>query len=261
MPLISDLRYDMPATFGPSPIPDKTYIKDAAALVLTFETTPEAARPLVPNHFDLPERPFVSVSHVSYHDVDYLGGRGYNEIVVTITAERAEGAGRIRAGYATILWVDQIGALIAGREYMGLPKLLGRIPDLEVDSGRARFTCYEYDALLLEADVEGLSPVTGEQLAKMNARAGEVSTFGWKYIAAPGGKAHLDAPMLNVMRWSYQSAWTGTGSIRFLAREAAEAPLSRQAVAVLAELPQLGQAKAFYGRGEATIDRAATRCL
>lgn len=261
MPLLPNLRHDMPATFGPSPIPDKTFVKDAAALVLTFETVAEAVRPLVPDHFELPERPTLSVAHVSYQDVDYLGGRGYNEIVVTISAERNDGADRMKAGYAAILWVDQIGALIAGREYMGLPKLFGTIPDLEVDNGHARFTCYEYDALLMEGEVENLSAIGQDQLAKLNARAGRVGTFGWKYIAAPQGKSHLDAPMLNVMRWSYESAWTGSGSIRFFPRSIAEAPMSRQAVTILADLPQIGPVKAFYGRGEATIDRAATRCL
>lgn len=260
MSLISGLRYDMPATFGPSPIPDRTFIADAAALVLTFETAFDSIRPFVPAHFRLPERPAISVSHVSYRDVDYLGGRGYNEVVVTVTAERGEDESRISGGYALILWVDQIGALIAGREYMGLPKLLGRIDDLEVNGAEARFSCYEYDALLLEANAKGLKAIDDERLAKLNARAGEVGTFGWKYIAAPGGVAHLDCPMFNVMRWDYRSAWSGTGSARFFARDAVEAPLSRQAASILASLPQIGDVKAFYGRGAATIDRAATRC-
>ncbi|SCW38663.1 Acetoacetate decarboxylase [Sphingobium faniae] len=259
MTLTPGLRYDMPATFGPSPIPDRTFVTDAGALVLTFETLAEAVRPLVPRHFSVPERPMISVAYVYYRDVDYLGGRGYNEIVVTVGAEHGEGDAKIAAGYSLILWVDQIGALLAGREYMGLPKLFGTIPELEFDGERAHFTCHEYDALLLEGAAAGLSPVPGDRLAKMNDRAGEVSTFGWKYIAGPGGTAHIDCPMVNVMRWSYKSAWAGTGSVRFHMRDRREAPLSYQAVSILSALPQIGAIKAFYGRGDATIDRTATR--
>lgn len=254
-------RYDMPVLFGPSRVPDKTYIPDAAACVLTFRTSAQAARNLVPDYFSVPEEPVVTVAHMAYHDVDYLGGRGYNEIVVSVSAGYADGDEQIEAAFAPVLWVDQVGALLAGREYMGLPKLPGVIPELERSGTGARFLCQEYDALLLEGAVEQLEPLSAEKLAKVNARAGDVRTFGWKYISAPGGGADLDYPTLNVMRWDYKQAWTGTGSLKFHTPSYRDAPMSSSALAVLAELPQLSVARVFLGTGEAIIDRTATRRL
>lgn len=254
-------RYDMPATFGPSAVPARTICEHAQSLVLTFETTAESVRSFVPEHFGLPDRPSVSISHVSYRDVDYLGGRGYNEIVVSISAIRETADERIETGYAAVLWVDQIGALISGREYMGLAKLLGTIPDLIVEGQEARFACFEYDALLLSGSACGLAPVPSDRLAKINARAGNVRTLGWKYIAGPGGTTHLDVPMLNVMRWDYQAAWTGNGKITFETPDRRDAPMSSQVVRSLQNIPVLGEAKVFFGKGRATIDRDATRCV
>ena len=145
--------------------------------------------------------------------------------------------------------------MLAGREYMGLPKLPGVIPELERSGTGARFLCQEYDALLLEGAVEQLEPLSAEKLAKVNARAGDVRTFGWKYISAPGGGADLDYPTLNVMRWDYKQAWTGTGSLKFHTPSYRDAPMSSSALAVLAELPQLSVARVFLGTGEAIIDR------
>ena len=254
-------RYDMPVSFGPSKVPDRTYIDDAAACVLSYRTSAEAVRGLVPAYFTVPEDPVVTVAHMAYHGVDYLGGRGYNEIVISVSAGYADGQEQIDAAFAIVLWVDQVAALIAGREYMGLPKLPGLIPDLDVQGDKARFCCLEYDALLLEGTADHLEPLPADKLAKVNARAGEVRTFGWKYIAAPGRGADLDYPVLNVMRWDYKKAWSGSGALTFHTPSYQAAPMSSAALAAVSALPQLSPCRLFFGTGSAVIDRTVTRRL
>lgn len=260
--LIGTHRYDMPASFGPSVVPPRTEVARAESLVLSARTDRAAARALVPQHFDVPDEPMLTVAHMAYHDVDYLGGRSYNEIVVSIGAGFDAESERIDAALALILWVDQPGALIAGREFMGLPKLLGRIPPLRLsDDGSLDFLCSEYDAPLIEGSATGLLPIDADRLDRLNARAGEVRTFGWKYLPAPtpSGGADLDYPVLNVMRWTYREAWTGRGAFAFLPVPPQDAPLSIAAIRALAALPIVGDVRAFRGIGSATIDRTATR--
>ncbi len=256
--LDAERRYDMPASFGPSAVPDRTVVDGARALVLTTHTRREAVEPLVPAHFSVPDRPTLTVAHMHYPDVDYLGGRSYNEIVVSVGAQFGAAGGRIDAALAVLLWVDQAGALIAGREYMGFPKLAARISDLDE---AMRFTCAEYDEAIVEGAARTLSPMGDEQLERLNARAGEVRTFGWKYIAAAGGGSDVDQPLINVMRWRYDQAWTGEGEFRFIPAAFADAPMSANAVNALAALPHEGPVRAFRGIGQATIDRTATRRL
>jgi acetoacetate decarboxylase len=251
----------MPALFGPSPVPDCTLVSDARALVLSFKTSTTAAQSLVPKHFRVLHEPTVSVAHVNYRNVDYLGGRSYNELVVTVSATYGDGHSQIDGAFAPVLWVNQVGALIAGREFMGLPKLAGVIPDPEESTTGLVFRCFEYDALLVECEVNSLIPINEDRLSKINERAGEVRTFGWKYIPAAGGGCDADYPLVNVMRWTYERAWTGQGSIRFLVPTKIEAPFSAQVLAVLATIPVIGAIRAFRGVGQALIDRTATRRL
>lgn len=262
--LLDDRRYDMPASFGPSMVPHRTSIARAESLVLSARTDAVAARALIPAHFDVPQEPTLTVAHMAYHDVDYLGGRSYNELVVSVGAGFGAADARIDAALALILWVDQPGALIAGREFMGLPKLMGRIPPLETrDGGDLAFTCSEYDAPLVEGQATNLNPLDAARLERLNARAGEVRTFGWKYLPAPqpAGGADLDYPVLNVMRWDYREAWTGTGRFAFLPASRRDAPLSAGAIEALSALPIVGDVRAFRGVGSAVIDRTATRRL
>lgn len=254
-------RYDMPAMFGPSPVPDRTVIEDAHAIVLSFPTSRDAAEMLLPNHFRLPDAVTASISYVSYQDVDYLGGQGYNEIVVTLSALHGEVDDTIAAGFAPILWVNKVGALIAGREYMGLPKLFGTIPDAVISDSDAHFSCYEDHTLLLKGDASALRQLAPEVLDRVNEKAREVGTFGWKYIAAADGGSDLDYPLINVMRWHYNEAWSGNGSIEILTPDRAAAPFSAAALSVLTKLPLEGPVRAFRGKGRATIDRRATRKL
>ncbi|MET4898901.1 acetoacetate decarboxylase family protein [Sphingomonadaceae bacterium jetA1] len=252
-------RYDMPASFGPSSIPARTQVKRAESLVLSAVTDRTAVERLVPAHFTVPEAPSLTVAHMAYHDIDYLGGRSYNEVVVSVSARHDGGGQAIAASLALVLWVDQPGALIAGREFMGLPKILGRISDLEDRPDGVRFTCAEYDVPLLVGSATGWTPLDQDRLARLNGKAADVQTFGWKYIAAAGGGSDVDHPLVNSMRWSYEQAWTGQGDFLFHPVAFADAPLSAAAARQLAMLPVTGPVRAFRGIGQATIDRAATR--
>ena len=257
----SGQRYDMPALFGPSIIPDRTAVPDAQVLVLSYQTEREPALDLVPSHFTIPDTPILSVSYIKYPTVDYLGGRAYKEIVISISAEYLRADEKISASYSPILWVDECGPLMSGREFMGLHKLMATIPDLDDASGIARFTCREYDAELIAGEARELRPLDEVQLAKLNSRSAEVQTFGWKLIAGQAGIADIDCPLVNVMRWKYRQAWSGTGSVNFKTPDRAAAPFSSSALARLAGLPVKGPVRAFRGIGEALIDRAATRRL
>ncbi|WP_340268284.1 acetoacetate decarboxylase family protein [Sphingobium mellinum] len=254
-------RYDMPAVFGPSAVPDRTVVDDANALVLSFSTLPEAAGAMLPRHFVLPETVTVSISYVGYRNVDYLGGQDYNEVVVSLSALHVHEDETIAAAFAPVLWVNKVGALVAGREYMGLGKLIGVIPDMTMYDSDASFTCYEDDTLLMKGGASSLKRLAPSAIERVNAKAGEVQTFGWKYIAAPGGGADLDYPLLNVMRWDYRDCWTGEGWIEFMKADRRTAPFSSAALSVLAALPVHGPIRAFRGVGSATIDRSATRRL
>lgn len=257
--LIPGVRYDMPVSFGPSQVPSLTQIDVATVLSLSFQTEKTALEGFLPLCFSLPENPIVTVAHVSYCGVDYLGGRGYNEVVISVSAAVREGGTRIDANAALVLWVNQTGALIAGREFMGLPKLHANITDLQQTEIGWNYEIAEYEQPLIKVKSGGWRPLDLNALEKINQRAKCVQTFGWKFIASPELGTDVNYPLMNVMRWDYQHAWSGEAELQFFPQNRQTAPLSHEVINQLARLPIIGKVRAFMGSGKATIDRTATR--
>ncbi|WP_347270682.1 acetoacetate decarboxylase family protein [Rhizorhabdus histidinilytica] len=252
-------RFDMPALFGPSLIPDRTIVPFAEVVSISFETTTQAAARLMPRFFTPADPPIVTISRIDYREVDYLGGRGYGEIVVTVGALHP--ADPRPAGFAPVMWVTEPAALIAGREYMGFAKLPATMDAIDHSSDGRGFAAREYEAGLIEGRVTGLRPLSTEALDKINRTASEVRTYGWKLIPGDGPEPDVDHPLVNVMRWHYDRAWSGDGELSFYRPSPAEAPMSARVVAALADLPIVAQRRAFVAEGRAEIDRSATRRL
>jgi acetoacetate decarboxylase len=254
-------RYDMPITFGPSLTPDRSEVRDAEVVAVSFETTSEGAAVLLPRGIVPAERPVLSMTRITYPSVEYLGGRGYREIVVAVAARFEAADGVIVAGYAPVMWVDRAGALIAGREYMGFAKLLGEMGEIKTGGDTRSFDCREEGALLLEAEASNLKPLPEEKVARINENAGEVVTLGWKHIPSAEGRPDADYPLANVTRWTYREAWSGDSALTFHRRDPVEAPFSSRVIAGMARVPLLWPRPAFVATGDVIIDRAATRRL
>lgn len=255
------VRYDMPIAFGPSLMPDQSIVPDAQVVALSFETTADAAASLLPPGMEPADRPGFSVTRITYPSVEYLGGRGYSEIVVAIAARFRATEGDIAAGYAPVMWVDRVGALIAGREFMGFAKLPAELPPVAQVGDGSEFECREETAPLFKGVASGLMPLPADKLERVNAGAAEMVTLGWKHIPSAEGPPDADYPLANVTRWAYRHAWTGESSIVFHQPGSREAPLSSRVVAGLARLPIVKTRPAFVATGDVIIDRAATRRL
>jgi hypothetical protein len=254
-------RYDMPAAFGPSLLSDQEHVPEFEAAVVGFETSPEHAKALLPRYYSVGERAGVSISRMAYRGVGYLGGRGYEELVVSIDAVYDGPDGRTAAPYMLVLWVSESAAIAAGREFMGYPKLFGELPPIAGAGDQRTFICSEFGNPLVSARLSELCALTGEKLERLRAAGAESPGLGWKYIAAPGGGVDADYPTLIMNRFDYREAWSGVSDFAFSRPTAQQAPSSSRVVAALAELPVVKMRRAFLGRGSCIIDRAATRRL
>ena len=254
-------RYDMPASFGPSTMPSATTVEDALAAIISFETDRDAIAALLPPQLTPAEQAIVSVASIAYPTTDYMGGRGYNEIVVSLSAVHEGSQESLSAGFAAVLWVDQFGALFAGREFQGLPKLLAEVSAPEPTGDGYRIGCTEYGAPLLKGEIGGLIPMPAERLDRIRQTSSAVPTFGWKYIPSASGEPDADYATVNYTRWEYEQVWSGDGKVEFFMPTASEAPFGSRPCAGLAALPILRWRPAFVGRGKVVIDRSMTRRL
>jgi hypothetical protein len=254
-------KYDMPAVFGPSPFPDQTVFGRVEMVSIGFVTTRTAAEALVPHHFEVDDDPVVTVSRVSYADVDYLAGRGYEELTVGIAVRHRHGDDVVSGLYMPVLWVDHAAPIIAGRELMGYAKIQGELAPPVRDGRVVTFGVSEFGTPLVEARVEELQPLTGEQLVRLGHATRPTSVLGWKFIMGPGGSVDADYATQIVLNLDFDEGWSGSGSLTWHEPDWKEAPFSARIATALKALPVVRWRRAFVGGGSGDIDRAATRRL
>ncbi len=253
-------KYDMPAAFGKSVFTPVTHVPDLQLIATSFETTPEAVESLLPCHISPTDSNLVYINRLRYRGIDYLAGRGYEEIVVAVNARHEHQGKTIVAPYVVCVWVDEIPAILSGREALGYPKLYAELPQLVEVGDRIHFQASEYGTKFLDGEVRNLKPLPESALPKINASVSEFN-FAWKYIQGPEGTIDADYCTLTRMKWNYHQAWMGEGEVKFSLGTWDEMPASHAAVKGLSELPRLASKPAFVAKATAIIYRDETKRL
>lgn len=253
-------KYDMPAAFGKSIYTKVSHVPDLQLIATSFETTPEAIEALLPPHIAKGDSNLVYVNRLRYRGIDYVAGRGYEEIVVGVNARHEHDGKVINAPYMLCIWVDEVPSILSGRESLGYPKLYAEIPQLIEVEDTIRFSASEYGTRFLEGNVRDLKQLPDSAIPKVNASVSEFN-FAWKYIQGPEGTIDADYITLTRMKWDYQQAWMGKGESRFIPGSFEDMPASCAAVKGLAALPVLSWKPAFVAKATAIIYRDETKRL
>jgi len=258
--LEANAKYDMPAAFGKSIYTQVTHVPDLQLVSTSFETTPEALESLLPAHIAPTDSNLVYVNRLRYRGIDYLAGRGYEEIVVAVNARHEHDGKVINAPYVVCVWVDEIPSILSGREALGYPKLYAQIPQLIEVEDRIHFSASEYGTKFLDADVRNLKRLPDSALPKINSSVSEFN-FAWKYIQGPEHTIDADYITLTRMSWDYKQAWIGEGEARFTPTSFEATPASFAAIKGLAALPVVAKKPAFAAKATAIIYRDETKRL
>lgn len=255
------VKYDMPPVFGPSPFPDRSTFDSVTMVSTSFVTTLAAASVLVPHHFRLPNEPVVTISRMTYDGVDYLGGRGYHELTVGISAIGDDAGHDVVAPYMPVVWISDSAALIAGREHLGYAKLGAALPPVVAGDGWRSFEVAEYGTRLLRGRVDELVPLASERLERVRRASTTTTVLGWKYVAGLHGRPDADYPTAIRMSFDWSAGWGGVGGVTFDAPTPVEAPFSSRIVSALAALPVVRPRPVLVAEGRGRIDRLATTRL
>jgi len=252
----------MPTVFGATLIPDRSVWGRVEMISVSFVTDGHAAAALLPGTIQVSkDDPVVTVSRMSYSDVDYLAGGGYQEVTVGISAMLETDDGRVRGSYMPVVWVDEHIPIQIGREFLGYAKVPGELADVRRTADTAHFELSERGTVLLEGQATGLAPVPAERLEAMRAAAKETSVLGWKYIPSVDGEPDADYPLQIMLEFDWAEVFAGEGSITFATPAWAEAPVASRIVEALSRLPKRTPGRATVAVGAGAIDRAAARRL
>ncbi|MGE0304569.1 MAG: acetoacetate decarboxylase family protein [Acidimicrobiia bacterium] len=260
VPLEAGRRYDLPATFGPSLLPDVTRIESVRTISIPFVTKPAALSELLPPWFGPADVATVTVSHLMYDGVDYIAGRGYNVLAVSLAARFPGREVPIDAPYAVVMWENLTAPIVAGREFLGHAKIFGEVGDVVEQAETMAFTCAEFGTPLVQGEVASLRPLSATSLGRLNERSATAKVFGWKYI--PGRHApDVDYPTLVENPVVYRDGWTAVGEVVFCDVSWEEAPISSRIVAAIRRLPVVSYGRAFVGVGSAMVPRVTVERL
>jgi Acetoacetate decarboxylase (ADC) len=232
-------RYDMPVAFGPSVAPPVTEGFETFNTAIAYRTTKDAIANLLPKWFEPVDEQNVVFTYTRMVNMDWMGGRNYNIVNVLCNVLCVAGPEPFLGRYTLAIWESDAAPVIAGREYMGSPKLVGTIADVDVFASDFTFSCKEYDAELIRGEVSEMRPMTDAELQPI-AEAG-LNTVGlnWKYIPGLEGEPDISYPTALYMKFAYDRGARGRGTVSFGSPTTAEAPYSAKIAHALGQIPLL----------------------
>jgi acetoacetate decarboxylase len=208
-----DLIYTMPAHFGGRKAVPAYYYGDVLTLFVSYATDADAVAAFLPEPFETPDPPVVTVYYQRYRKVDFLAGRGYNVLGVNLAAAFRGRRDKVAGDYAAMLWENNTIPILGGREFLGAPKVYAEIPDPLEEAGGWSFHCSLYGHRMVEGRLTDLKALDGGQLRK--AAEATRPWMCWKLIPNASGGADLSYPTAVTSKCEYTRGWSAAGSHRF----------------------------------------------
>ncbi|MDP6115029.1 MAG: acetoacetate decarboxylase family protein [Planctomycetota bacterium] len=190
------MMYRMPVVFGPAMGPrqgpdgrkfDCIDNPKTTTVAVSFRSNLEQLAELLPECFELDGEPIVTVAASYMTEIEWLAGRDYNILGVTIPAVFRGDRDTARGPFLTVLWENLADPIITGREELGFAKIYCELPDAEISSDRVRCTAgwlgFEFMEMKLtnlteksDSTENAASPVDGKLHYKYFPRTGEWGT-------------------------------------------------------------------------------------
>ena len=138
--------YRMPTHFGPATGPRrgpdgrKFLCEDnpkSTSIKVSFLSNAKQLEALLPPGFTLHGDPVVTVSATYMKEIEWLAGRGYNVLGVTIPASFNGQNDRAVGPFLTVLWENLADPIITGREELGFSKIYCELPEIRISGNSA----------------------------------------------------------------------------------------------------------------------------
>lgn len=162
----------------------------ATTISASFLTRRESLEELLPEGMQVEGEPVLTVSCTVLDRLDWLGGHGYNLIVVGIPAAFHGTRDHAVGSFLPVVWENMCEPIIAGRELLGWSKIYADIPEPELSETSATASASWKGFRFLDLEVANLKPVAPETLPPPPRRDG---TMHFKYVPKTGVGGEADA--------------------------------------------------------------------
>ena len=193
--------YRMPTHFGPATGPRRGpdgrrfACKDTpktTAITVSFLSRPEQLSALLPPGFSLGAEPVVTVTASYMKEIEWLAGRGYNMLGVTIPAVFQSKAGPISGSFLLVLWENLTEPIITGREELGFSKIFAELPEPVTRNAKLHGVANWDGFRFLDFSVEQLQPLNAAQITAQAGAVTSAGTLHYKYLPRTGEPGRAD---------------------------------------------------------------------
>lgn len=252
-------QYLMPAHFGEWDQRSwgNLVYHDVTTIAVSYLTDGDKAKKFLPAPFEMDEEPIITVTSCMNRKCDFLAGRGYNLVLVGLSAVYNSTEETIRSLFIIVIWENLTDPIIIGRELLGTPKIYADIPDHQETKGGWHSTASNFGHKIVDMSVEELTEIPAENIEAMNKdkKYGEKVYFGWQYLPAAGHKGTpVSYPTLFPKKSTIKQAWNGKGNIQWYHATWEQNPTQFHIVNPLADLPVLEMREAFVTKSATDID-------
>ncbi len=234
--------YVMPQIMGTvhekDPLPKIPYPK-TETFAMQFYTEYEAARVLVPDCYEVDQKPIVTVVFAYHNGIDFLVGGGYNLATGWVSARFDGQRDHVEGDYILIMYENQTKPIIGGREFLGVPKGYAYIPPAKIMPNRA-FRCEAslWGHLLYGIKLPPLRKQNPVVKTVANKRINSRPWLAYKYIPSLDGPPDADYPTTTRNDIKIDNLWMGkSGSLYFGTATAVDIGETVNVISALKSLP------------------------
>jgi hypothetical protein len=247
------MMYMMPTHFGPMAGPRQgpgggmgafpADNRKSRTVEVSFLSDAVQLEALLPDGFELLGEPVVTVAETFMTEIDWLAGRGYNVLGVTVNA-RYNGRRDAAVGpFLFVLWENLTDPILTGREQLGFSKIYCELPEPVVHSGEVHCTASWLGFRFMDLRVTELEGVDAKATPAAQPPADDElrGTLHYKYMPKTGewGEADVAQAILSPRHPPLNpptAAWHGKGSIEFHRARWEDLPTQFMVVNALSEL-------------------------
>ena len=220
--------YRMPVVFGPGLGPrqgedGRKFTSPDSHRTITrsvkFLTNVTQLEELLPERFAVRGEPVVTVFASYMTEIEWLAGRGYNVLGVTIPVTFTGSVDRAVGNFLVVLWENLTDPILTGREELGIAKIYCDLPEPRIYQGSTHCTASWMGFKFLDMTLFNLTPVSVAPTVSTAAPA-EDGLLHYKYIPRTGTWGEADAEYVTLTPAATPQrvdlgAWSGQGTVQF----------------------------------------------
>ena len=247
----------MPFNFGPRETDPRNsgWYRDVSMLIVPYKTDAKILRKLMPEQFEISDEPTVSVNYACNKDIDWLAGRNYNLISVSVEAIFSGDVDEVTASYNLVMWENLTDPILTGREMQGIPKIYADIDDMSYGNNSANVRMSHFASPILDIAISDTVRLDKKIVGEVVKEKSDMQSFGYRYIpnVNPALPPVVAEPILHNSQNIFTEMSLGKGFVNWHSSSWEQNPTQSHIINILKTLPILEYEDAAMTKGATNL--------